>query len=225
MGVLYSVALPIGNFLDITLRSKEILATVDFIAAEDTRKVKDWLKRCNITTKARILAYHSQNEEASARGILELLKQGKSVALVADAGTPRICDPGYWLLRYSWESKITVKPVPGASALTSILSVAPIPTLPLLFLGFLSPNPSKRRRELEKYRDFQGTIALYESRHRLISLLVQILEIWPQNTIFIGRELTKEHEEFFWGPIEKSLLWARDKKGEFVILLDCHKKT
>lgn len=223
-GRLYSVALPIGNSADITQRSLETLAEVDIVAAEDSRKFKAFLRRQNLEIKARILSYHSHNEAQSANGLLQELEKGKSIALVTDAGTPRISDPGYRLLRIANEAKVPVIPVPGASSLSAVLSVAPMPIEPLLFLGFLSPKAGSRRNTLKKYFTFHGTIALFESVHRVRKLLEAIDLEWPGSELFIAREVTKTHEEFFWGDSQKSLAWIEGKRGEFVILVHRGKK-
>ena len=218
-GTLYSIAVPIGNIDDITLRAEKILATVDVIACEHTKKFLDLANRASLKTGAKVLAYHSYNEAESAKGLVKLLEEGKNLALVSDAGTPRISDPGFHLFRLAHEKNIKVVPVPGVSALTAIASVAPIPLEPLLFLGFITPKPGKRANLLKKYLDFQGTICFYESVHRVEKLVASFLEVWGNKEIFIARELTKQYEEFFWGTVEEALDWIKGKKGEFVLLV------
>lgn len=215
----FCLAMPIGNAQDISLRGKNILEQTDVIAAEDTRKLFDWLRRMNIKTQARVLSYHSHNEQNSANGILQLLQAGKDVVLVSDAGTPHISDPGFQLLRLAQENNIHVIPLPGASALTTLLSISPLPSEPLLFLGFLSPKSGRRKNTLLKYKDFEGTVAVYESVHRVVSLMQDILEVYQNPQVFIGRELTKEHEETFWGTAQEAVVWLQDKKGEFSLLI------
>ena len=222
-GILYSVALPIGHALDITERARQILSQVEVIASEDTRKTRDWLRRCGINTEARLLAYHGMNEVQSAKGILISLKEGKSVALVSDAGTPRLSDPGYQLMRAAWEENIRVVPIPGPAALTALISVSPLPVEPLLFLGFTSPKPGRRLNQLARYNDFEGTVVFYESVHRIEKLLEALKESWGDIPVLIGRELTKEHEELFWGDLGEAIDWVQGKKGEFVLLV--RKKT
>ncbi|MCS6983753.1 MAG: 16S rRNA (cytidine(1402)-2'-O)-methyltransferase [Leptospiraceae bacterium] len=224
MGTLYSVALPIGHALDMSWRAKEILEKVEIIACEDSRKARDWFRRIGVKPTGQLLAYHSYNEHMLAPQIVEKLRQGKNVALIADAGTPRLCDPGYVLLKLCWENKLPVKPVPGPSALTALLSVAPMPVFPLLFLGFLPSKSAARKNQLSQYQNFVGTIALYESRHRLQEMLADLREILGESPVFIGRELTKDHEEFFWGSLGEAITWSVGKRGEFVMLLDRHNK-
>jgi len=218
-GILYSVAMPIGNVADFSHRAAETLAAADIIACEDTRKLKDWLRRTGTTSQARFLAYHSHNESASAQGLVKLLLAGKNVSLVTDAGTPNVSDPGYRLIRACMEAGIQVKPVPGASSLTAILSISPFGANPMLFLGFLSPKSGKRVKTLSNYTDFKGVIAIFESVHRISALLADLYASWGNLNAFIGREMTKKHEEFFWGDLEGAIEWCNAKQGEFVILV------
>lgn len=217
---LFIVALPIGNANDISQRAREVLSHVDIVAAEDTRKAKDWFQRCGIKAQAKILSMHSHNEKASSEGIVSLLQNGKSVALVSDAGTPRISDPGFSLIKAAHEHKIPVKPIPGPSAITALVSIVPLKTEPLLFLGFLSPKTGTRANQLKKYIDFRGAVVFYESVHRIEKLLAAVLENWGNYKLFIGREMTKIHEEYFLGDIKQALVWVRGKKGEFTILVE-----
>ena len=217
LGKLYSVALPIGNELDLTRRAMDVLQSVDIIAAEDTRKFASLRKRIGLNMEARVLSYHGHNEKGSASGVLALLQEGKHVALVSDAGTPRVSDPGYHLIRTVFEHGIPVIPIPGPSSLTAALSISPIPTDPLLFLGFVSPKPGTRRNLLKKHFTFQGTIAFFESVHRVTKLLVAIEQEWVSAEVFIAREISKIHEEFFWGQVKEAVDWSVGKKGEFVI--------
>lgn len=222
-GCLYCVAMPIGNALDLSLRAKKILAEADVIAAEDTRKLRDWLRRANVKSQAKILAYHAHNEKDSAQGLLQLLRQGQNVALVSDAGTPRLSDPGFSLVSLAHQEKIPLAAIPGPSALTALVSISPLPTEPLLFLGFLSSKNGRRKNTLLRYQDFSGTIALYESVHRVRALMEEICLIYNNPQVFIGRELTKEHQEYFWGSCRDALPWLLDKKGEFSILVQKEK--
>jgi 16S rRNA (cytidine1402-2'-O)-methyltransferase len=218
-GKLYSVALPIGNELDISGRALTTLESVDIIAAEDTRKFSTLRKRIGVKVRARIIAYHGHNEKDSSNGILALLEDGKNVALVSDAGTPRVSDPGYQLIRSVFEQGYQVIPVPGPSSLTAALSISPIPTDPLLFLGFISPKAGTRQNLLKKYFTFQGTIAFFESVHRVTKLLQAIELEWVSAEVFVAREISKVHEELFWGSIGDSVDWSKGKKGEFVIFV------
>lgn len=218
-GTLFCVAMPIGNVEDLSVRARFVLTKVEVIAAEDTRKLYDWLKRAGIETQAKIIAYHSQNEKDSAKGIIKLLQEQKNVALVSDAGSPRLSDPGYQLLHLAHQEKLTVIPVAGPSALTALLSIAPLPVEPLLFLGFLSPKSGRRKNTLLKYANFEGTIAVYESVHRIASLMKDIVDVYQNPQVFIGRELTKQYEETFWGTAQEALVWLQNKKGEFSFLI------
>ena len=177
-GNLYSVALSIGNVKDITPNARDKLQQTDFIACEDTRKLKACLQRLDIKSRAKFISYHSYNEENSANGIVELLKKNKDVSLTTDAGTPRVSDPGYHLIKKCWENNIRVIPIPGVSAMACIISIAPFPVEPLLFLGFLSSKSSRRENTFKKYIDFKGSVCIYESVHRLKKNLENILSVW-----------------------------------------------
>jgi len=217
-GVLYTVALPIGNSADMTVRAKEILSTVDFIACEDTRKTLDLFRRAAVESRAKLLVHNPFSEAKSAEGLIRLLQEGKSVALVSDAGTPRLSDPGSRILRLCYDARIRIVPIPGPAALTALISVTPFSVDPLVFLGFLSPKSARRQNELKKYITFDGAIALYESVHRIEKCLADIATIFPQAEILIGREMTKTHEEFFLGSVESAVLWAKGKHGEFALV-------
>ncbi len=219
MAGLNIVALPIGHSQDITIRAMQTLTEVDFIACEDTRKLKDLLRRTGIETEARIFVYNKDNEKNSARGLVDLLQQGQSGALVADAGTPKISDPGHDLVKLCYEQKIEVKAVPGVSALTCALSICPFAVQPLLFLGFLPPKDGKRIKILHNYATFQGTVAFYESVHKIEKLIDNLMNTWGNGEVFIGRELTKQYEETFWGSLEEATEWVKKKKGEFVVII------
>ena len=218
-GSLFCVALPIGNSKDLSERAREILASVDIIACEDTRKLKSFLARAALDSPARFLAYHSHNESASSRGIIDLLQQGQSAALVTDAGTPLISDPGISLVAACRRQNIPVTPVPGASALTALLSVSPLPVSPFLFLGFISPKKGRQQTLLTQYQEFQGAVVFFESVHRIGKLLRQIHSCWGEREIFIARELTKQYEEFFWGNLTDAIAWAENKRGEFCFIV------
>ncbi len=217
-GKLFSVALPIGNVQDLGFRAREILNTADIIACEDTRKFYDFASRAGLSVQGNVFAYHAHNERASAEGILSRLIEGAIVALVSDAGTPRVSDPGYSLIRAAWDNGIALSPVPGASAVTALLSVSPFASEPILFLGFLSVKSGRRMRELEEYTAFPGVIVLYESVHRIEKTLEAIALAWKDRKLLIGRELTKTHEELFLGDPDSAVAWAKGKKGEFAIL-------
>lgn len=217
-GTLYSVAVPIGNAADISERAHATLSFVDFIACEDTRKTLELLRRARIETKARLLVHNPFGEAKSAEGLLKLLYEGKNIALVSDAGTPRLSDPGSRILRLAFTEKIPVVPIPGAAALTTLLSITPFSVDPFVFLGFLSPKSGRRQNELKKYLDFEGAIALYESVHRIEKCLADICDIYPDAEILIGREMTKTHEEFFLGSTLEATSWVQGKHGEFALI-------
>ena len=219
-GKLFSVAIPIGNPKDITARAKEVLETSDIIACEDTRKAKSLFSRSNILKYGRLVSYYSYNEESSARSILKQILLGKDTALISDAGTPRINDPGYHLIRLCWENNIRVIPIPGSSSLSCLLSICPFSIEPLLFLGFLSSKAAKRRKALSHYKDFLGGVSLLESVHRIKSCLSDILKIWGDHDILIGRELTKVNEEIYLSKVSETIKWCDDKKGEFILLVN-----
>ena len=217
--MIYSLAMPIGNALDISLRAKQILEQADIIACEDTRKLKDWLSRRSIQSSAKLYSHHANNERDSAKGLLEKFSGQESLVLVSDAGTPRLSDPGFHLIRKAHEEGLKITPVPGPSAIATLISIAPIAVTPLLFLGFLPPKSAKRRKILSSYSEFTGTIGFYESRHRIEKLLAEIFEIWGDIEIFFGREMTKLHEEFFWGKISDCQNWVKRKKGELTFMV------
>lgn len=217
-GTLYSVAVPIGNSGDLSARAREVLSSVDFIACEDTRKALDLFRRANLSTSARLLVHNPFSEASSADGLIQLLTAGQKGALISDAGTPRLSDPGAKILRLCYQNQVPVVPVPGASALTALISITPFSVDPLLFLGFLSPKSGRRQNELKKYLNFEGAIALYESVHRIGKSLADIAEIFPSAEILIGREMTKTHEEFFLGNVQEAVTWAKGKQGEFALI-------
>ena len=164
-GHLYVVATPIGNLADLTERARAILSSVDLIACEDTRTTGSMLTRLGI--RRELVAYHDHNETEAAERLAELLTGGKSIALVSDAGTPAISDPGFRLVRACRRRMLPVVPVPGACALAAVLSASGLPTNGFLFAGFLPSKTSARTAFLEKYREFDYTLALYESCHRI----------------------------------------------------------
>ncbi len=224
-GALYSVALPIGNADDLSLRARYILENTDFIACEDTRKARDLFRRSGISTHARLLVHNPFSETSSAEGLIKLLGQGETGALISDAGTPRLSDPGSRILKLCFEHNVRVIPVPGPSALTALVSVTPFSVDPLLFLGFLSPKSGRRQNELKKYLDFEGAIALFESVHRIEKTLADIAEIFGDGEILIGREITKTHEEFHLGRISTAAGWAKGKQGEFALIFKPDKNS
>ncbi len=218
--VLYIVGTPIGNLEDITLRALKTLAAVDWIAAEDTRHTRKLLSRCEIGGK-RLESYHDHNKEARTPGLLRRLEQGESVALVTDAGTPGLSDPGYYLVKRAIEAGIPVVPIPGPSALTAALSSSGLPTDRFAFEGFLPVKSGRRRKRLEALSREPRTVVLFESPHRIAKLLSELKELMGERRVVVARELTKIHEEFVRGTAREVAERIAEKKarGEYVVLI------
>ena len=221
-GTLFVVATPIGNLEDLTPRARQTLASVDLIAAEDTRRTMRLLS--NIGAKPALMALHDHNEEKAAHTVINALESGKDVALVSDAGTPLVSDPGFRLVRDAHKQRIKVVPLPGASAVTAALSAAGLPTDRFCFEGFAPPKRAARRKWLGKLADEVRTIVLYESVHRISECLADLVEIFgADRNAFIGRELTKLHEQCVQGTLGElqRQVDAGDivSKGEFVIVV------
>lgn len=222
-GKFYVVATPIGNRKDITLRALEVLQEVDLVFCEDARKTGILLKALNIQTPVRTLHPTTQSNEFSF--IVGELQKGKNFALVSDAGTPGISDPGSHVIRYLRSQSIPIVPIPGATAWGTLLSVSGFQANPTLFLGFLSTKKSKKRQQLEKAKAIEGLIILYESVHKLQDLFHCIQEIFPNSEILIGRELTKTYEEILYYPNPGEFLKNPPRlQGEFTILINNHTK-
>ena len=221
-GVLYIVATPIGNLDDISLRAIATLKAVELIAAEDTRHSKRLLHHLGIET--RMISCHEHNEAARTEEILEKLVAGSDIALISDAGTPLISDPGYRLVSAVQQAGIRVSPIPGANSAIAALSGAGLPTDNFHFCGFLSSRTRQRGAQLEALLDLQGTLVLFESSHRIESLLQQLAQIFPRKLCVVAKELTKLHEQFLRGNATQLLARLRDEpaltRGEFVVLID-----
>ena len=220
--ILYVVATPIGNLRDISLRALDVLATVDMIAAEDTRTTGYLLTHYSITRK--MLVLHQHNERVAAAKILALLAAGKSVALVTDAGTPGISDPGAILINMVKEQNYKVVPVPGPSAVLCALSAAGIDAFHFLFYGFLSAKAGMRRRELEKLKLLPYTLVFYEAPHRILECVSNLAEVLGSHRqLTIARELTKLFETIYTCALGDALKWLQtdpnQQKGEFVLLV------
>ena len=219
-GHLYVVATPIGNLADLTDRARSILARVDLVACEDTRTTGAMLVRIGL--RKELYAYHNHNEVEAAEHLAEQIAQGKSVAVVSDAGTPGLSDPGFRVVRACRRRKLPVVPVPGPSALVTVLSAAGLPTNGFLFAGFLPPKTAARVAFLKKYHDFDYTVALYESCHRIDKFAAEIVQVLgPDRVICIAKEVTKIHETFVVG-LSAEVLARLEKmslKGEFVVLI------
>lgn len=222
MGCLYVVATPIGNLEDITARALKVLQSVDWIAAEDTRHTQNLLQHFGI--KQRLLSLHNWNEDKRAAEIIKLLKNGESVALVSDAGTPLISDPGFPLVLQVQSVGLKIVPIPGPCALITALSVSGLPTHQFIFEGFLPAKGEKRRKRLQQLATEPRTIVLYESCHRIVLLLTELVEFFgAERQICLARELTKTYETLLFSTADKLLqiLESEDaqRKGEFVVVI------
>lgn len=216
-GTLYLVATPIGNLEDMTFRAVRILSEVDYIYAEDTRVTKKLLSHFHITTALR--SYHMFNENKKISEIIGLLKEGKRLALVTDAGLPGISDPGYLIAKEAIQEHLAVVVVPGASAATTALLSSGLVIEPYLFYGFLHSKQSKRRNELNQLKNNKETIVFYESIHRLKDTFCDMLDVLGDRSVALARELTKKHEEIIRGTISELIPLIDELKGEFVIVV------
>ena len=218
-GRLYIVSTPIGNLEDITLRAIRILKEIAIIAAEDTRHTQKLLNHYQIATHQ--TSYHDHNKEEKAEILISKIKDGKDVALVCDAGTPGISDPGYYLIKRSIEESIQIVPIPGVSAVIAGLSVSGLPTDRFVFEGFL-PKGKAGHKYLKGLEKEERTIILYESPHRFIKTLKAIYDILGNRRIVVGRELTKLHEEIARGKAQEIISAFENKKikGEITIIID-----
>ena len=218
-GILYLVSTPIGNLEDITLRALRILKEVDLIAAEDTRKTRGLLSHYEIKTP--LTSYFEGNQHAKAEKLVVHLKAGESIALVSDAGTPIISDPGYPLLQECIAASIPIVPIPGASAILAAAAISGLPLHNFTFHGFLSPKSGKRKRQLSLLAEEERTLILFESPHRLCRFLEDAMDVMGERDIVITRELTKKFEEIFRGNISQALEKFRNTqpRGEFTIVI------
>lgn len=217
-GKLYLVATPIGNLEDITIRALNVLKEVDLIAAEDTRHTLGLLNHFEISKP--LISYYKQTEKTKSEILIEKLKDGKNIAIVSDAGTPGISDPGEEIVKSAIENNIEIIPIPGACALINALIASGLNTREFSFIGFLSAVKKEKREKLEELKYETRTLILYEAPHKLKGTLEQILDILGDRKIVLARELTKIHEEFIRGTVSSILNKIDDIKGEFVILID-----
>ncbi len=216
---LYLVATPIGNLEDITLRAIRVLRECDVIAAEDTRHTGGLLKHLSLHKP--MISYHAHNEARRTQEIVERLGRGEKIALVTDAGSPGISDPGERVVKAALAAGFKVEPVPGACALIAALTASGLATDEFHFIGFLPHKSGQRRNELEWLKGMTGTLVLYESPFRVEKLLGELTEVMPDRPVVLARELTKKFEEFLRGmPAELIIqLQNRSLKGEFVVLI------
>jgi 16S rRNA (cytidine1402-2'-O)-methyltransferase len=219
-GTLYVVATPIGNLEDITLRALRVLREVAIVACEDTRHTRVLLTHFAIATKT--VSYHDHNARERAPELLARLEAGDDVALVSDAGTPGVSDPGYRLVSGAAERSIRVVPVPGPTAAIAALSASGLPTDQFLFAGFLPPKSGARRRRLEELARERATLVFYEAPHRIADTILDLREVLGDRRAVAARELTKMHEEILRGTVSDvaDALDAGRQRGEFVLLVE-----
>ncbi len=220
-GVLYVVATPIGNREDITLRALNILRDVDLIAAEDTRKTGNLLALHRI--KNRLISFHEHNEQKRTAQMIAKLLEGISIALVSNAGTPSISDPGYRLVKAAVANQITVSPIPGVSAATAALSIAGLPTDSFVFIGFAPKKKGKRLKWLAELNAEPRPLIFYESPKRILTLLQEIISSMGDRNAMLAREMTKLHEEFIRGSLSEILMTLQARavvKGECTLLVE-----
>ncbi len=224
-GTLYLVSTPIGNLEDISLRALRTLRDVDIIAAEDTRHTRKLLSHYQISSS--LTSYFEHNKFQKGGYLLTKLKQGKEVALVSDAGTPGVSDPGYHLIQLALENSIRIVPIPGSSAVIAALSVSGLPTDSFIFEGFLPAQRGKRKKYLEKLKDERRTTVFYESPKRLLATLRDIKETVEDRDIAVCRELTKIHEEVLRGTVDEVIGELKEKKirGEVTLIVAGRKKS
>jgi 16S rRNA (cytidine1402-2'-O)-methyltransferase len=221
-GTLYLVATPIGHRDDITLRAIDVLRSVDFILAEDTRHSSPLLTALGIQKP--LLAFHAHNEALQATGLIERIKSGENAALISDAGTPLICDPGFPLVREARQQGVMVVPIPGACALITALSASGVACDRFTFVGFLPAKTQARRQELQRVLQLEHTLICYESTHRITACLEDLAIVYGQDgELVLAKELTKTFETFVSGTVATVQAWLQaDKahhKGEFVLII------
>ena len=221
-GSLYIVATPIGNMGDMTERAQNILKDVDVIAVEDTRRSGQLLRNFEISTP--MIAVHEHNERQICDSLLERISKGESIALISDAGTPLLSDPGYFLVNQARARDISVVPIPGVSAVITALSVAGLPTDRFVFEGFLPAKSAARQQRLEKLKDDTRTVIFYEAPHRIVDMLKDCKLVYGgQRKVVLARELTKTFETVHGDELDELIPWVEadenQRKGEFVVLM------
>jgi len=217
-GNIYLVATPIGNLEDITLRALRILKEVDLIAAEDTRNTLKLLNHFEIHKP--LISYHRHNEEIKVDNLIEKLKQGQNIAIVSDAGTPGISDPGEVIVKEAIKNNINVIPIPGACAAINAIIASGLDTKEFTFIGFLPLNKKLRKQKLEEIKKENKTLIIYEAPHKLKNTLEDLKNIVENRKIVLARELTKIHEEFIRGNIDELIAKSEQLKGEMIILIE-----
>ncbi len=217
-GKLYLVATPIGNLEDITLRAIRILKEVDIILAEDTRQTLKLLNHLEISKP--LISYHRHNEEIKVENIIEKLKEGNNIALVSDAGTPVISDPGEVVVKEALTNDIEVIPIPGACALINGLIASGLDAKEFTFYGFLPLNKKLRKEKLEEIENENKTVILYEAPHKILNTLSDLQELLNNRKVVVARELTKIHEEYIRGTISEILEKYTQPKGEHIIIIE-----
>ncbi len=222
-GELYIVATPIGNLEDITLRAIRTLKEVDIIAAEDTRQTLKLLNHLEISKP--LISYHRHNEEIKTKELINKLLEGKNIALVSDAGTPVISDPGGEIVKEAIKEEIKIIPIPGPCALITALIASGMDAKEFTFIGFLPQNKKNRKEKLEQIKNAENTLILYEAPHKLLQTLEELKSIIDKRKVVLARELTKIHEEFKMGTIEELQKDIINPKGEYVIIIEKNEKT
>ena len=226
-GCLYVVATPIGNLQDLSSRAVNVLSSVAIIAAEDTRRTAALLTHCGVQ-EAKLVALHDHNEAQSTQSLLTALREGSDVALVSDAGTPLVSDPGFELVRDCWAQQIRIVPVPGASAVSTVISVCPLPVDRFRFEGFLPAKTQARQRRLHALCAAPEASVFFEAPHRIESSLRALSALAPARRLMIGRELTKTYEHLLCGTADELLKALREQdavRGEFVCVLEANRQA
>jgi 16S rRNA (cytidine1402-2'-O)-methyltransferase len=218
-GCLYVVGTPIGHLDDFTVRGVKVLQEVDYVAAEDTRQSRKLLNHYQISKK--LISLHEHNEDHKKKSIIQDIRQGMSVALISDAGTPTISDPGYPLVRAAIDNDIMVVPIPGPSAIVTALSASGLPTDRFQFLGFLPIKSGKKEKLLQSLASSPSTLIFYESPHRLVKTCQMILNVLGDRSVVMAREMTKRFEEFVRQPVSELLthLESHPPRGEITLLV------